>query len=298
MLKSLQIKSLLALTIFFITLTSFSPAHKYPKKVDTAYRSSAAFLPMSFSTARQKARAEGKILMIDFMASWCGPCRWMDETTFSNDDVIAALKSDFVAVKVDIDDFDGSTVAKKYNIKMLPTLVFINANGKVITRYEETFGPTKMLQILDELKAVDANGGSFTTPKEDKKNSEANKGGNKSNTKPMDAPVVKPPIVKKENGNLSKVLYAKSAEIAKKGFGIQVGFYSNVDNAIRESDRLKPVYSDQEVNIVVCDWQDNKKAYRVLLGNFSSAIQASKLYERYKTEQQSNPGQVKKYSDL
>ena len=65
-------------------------------------------------------------VLIDFWATWCGPCRMMAPVI----DKIAEEMGDKVKVcKVNVDE--NQDLAMKYNIMSVPTLLFIK-NGKII----------------------------------------------------------------------------------------------------------------------------------------------------------------------
>jgi thiol-disulfide isomerase/thioredoxin len=67
--------------------------------------------------AFERARAEEKMVFIDFWADWCKPCRRMDSVTFPDHRVVAEL-SDFVLLKVDVDQ---TFVARAHGIQSFPT---------------------------------------------------------------------------------------------------------------------------------------------------------------------------------
>src|SRR6478609_5624838 len=50
-----------------------------------------------------RARAEGRYLLVDCAAEWCHWCHVMDDTTYRDPRVMDELEKRFVAVKVDID---------------------------------------------------------------------------------------------------------------------------------------------------------------------------------------------------
>ena len=104
----------------------------------------------NLTTAKQKAAKEGKLYMVDFVAKWCMPCRWMEETTFSDPRVMQYLQENYIAVKVDIDDFDGFAYKQLYNIKILPSILIFNSKGDIIDQYQESLSPSKMLKILQK----------------------------------------------------------------------------------------------------------------------------------------------------
>jgi thioredoxin 1 len=63
----------------------------------------------------------GKTCLVDFFATWCGPCKMMAPVI----DEIAEENEEIVAVKVDVDD--NMELAQQYGIMSIPTiLVFKN----------------------------------------------------------------------------------------------------------------------------------------------------------------------------
>ena len=73
------------------------------------------------------AKQSGKPVMTDFYAGWCGWCKKLDAEVYTNKDVIA-LSQKFVCVKVDSDK--NQEDAQKYGVRGLPTIVFMNSEGK------------------------------------------------------------------------------------------------------------------------------------------------------------------------
>lgn len=80
----------------------------------------------------RKAQEEGKPVMIDFYADWCIPCKELDKLTFSQPEIVEISKN-FIMLKVDLTssgDPRTKALKKKYNIKGVPTLVFLAPDGR------------------------------------------------------------------------------------------------------------------------------------------------------------------------
>lgn len=90
------------------------------------------FVDGDFAAAQEQAKASGKLVMIDFAAEWCGPCKMLDRTTWKDEGVISALSGKAVAVKVDVDE--NRELAARFRIRSIPTIIFINGEGKEVSR--------------------------------------------------------------------------------------------------------------------------------------------------------------------
>lgn len=101
---------------------------------------------MSFSQGLQKAKQEGKPVMVDFYADWCGPCRMMDQITYEDEKVIEKVMKNFVPVKVDVDV--EQNLAYQFGIYSIPTIVYLNENGQEVYR---TIGYRSTSQILADM---------------------------------------------------------------------------------------------------------------------------------------------------
>lgn len=76
--------------------------------------------------AKEVLQAEGKIL-VDFWASWCGPCRMLGPII----DQLGNEMTDVKICKVDVDANQAS--AAQYKVETIPTLIVFE-DGKEIKR--------------------------------------------------------------------------------------------------------------------------------------------------------------------
>src|SRR5690554_1585582 len=108
------------------------------------------FETLSFDEAIQKAKKEKKLIFLDAYAVWCGPCKMMDRTTFKSEEVGKVFNKNFINIKIDMEKGEGPDIARKYQVRAYPTMMLINAEGKVEKRILGAVGDT---QLLSEVKA-------------------------------------------------------------------------------------------------------------------------------------------------
>ncbi|SMO33654.1 thioredoxin family protein [Solitalea koreensis] len=83
--------------------------------------------------ALAKAKAENKMVFIDFYTSWCGPCKVMSNEVFPLATVGSYFNSQFINCKIQCDDKGvGVELGKKYQINAYPTLMFVDKNGAIV----------------------------------------------------------------------------------------------------------------------------------------------------------------------
>ena len=79
-----------------------------------------------------------KLVLLDFWASWCGPCRMVSPIV----DEIAAERSDIKVGKINVDE--QPELAARFGVMSIPALVVMK-NGKVIN---QAVGARPKAQIL------------------------------------------------------------------------------------------------------------------------------------------------------
>ncbi|EFN85525.1 thioredoxin-2 isoform X1 [Harpegnathos saltator] len=73
-------------------------------------------------------KAGDKLVVIDFFAIWCGPCKMIGPKVAE----LAKEMEDVIFLKVDVDECED--VAAQYQISSMPTFVFIK-NSKVLESF-------------------------------------------------------------------------------------------------------------------------------------------------------------------
>jgi thiol:disulfide interchange protein len=101
----------------------------------------------SLETAKKTAAKQKKPLLVDFYADWCGPCVEMLKTTYKDKTVVARAKK-FVPVLINVDE--QMKLAQQLGVESLPTVLFLDARGKVVLRSEGYAGPERFLKLMEE----------------------------------------------------------------------------------------------------------------------------------------------------
>ena len=87
-----------------------------------------------FADAKEKAKAQNKLIFVDAYTTWCGPCKWMAKNVFTEESVGDYYNNSFVNFKIDMEKGEGPELAKKFEITGYPTLIFVNGDGEVMHR--------------------------------------------------------------------------------------------------------------------------------------------------------------------
>jgi thiol:disulfide interchange protein len=84
------------------------------------------------SSALLEAQRTEKSVLVDFSAEWCPPCIVMKHDVWPDDAVERTVSQSYVPLLIDVDR--DRTVADRYGIHGIPTILVLDAKGQVIRR--------------------------------------------------------------------------------------------------------------------------------------------------------------------
>ncbi len=113
--------------------------------------------------AEAKAKAENKLVMVDFTGSdWCPWCIKLDKEVFSTPEFVQYAEKNIVPVQVDFPRKKQQSeelkkanqeLQSKYKIEGYPTVVVLDKNGKKVGELGyEPGGPKPFIQKLDKFR--------------------------------------------------------------------------------------------------------------------------------------------------
>ena len=98
------------------------------------------------TAALADAKRTNKKILIDFEATWCGPCHTIDQWIWNDAEVAQVINAGFVGVKVDADL--QKALVKRLKIEAYPTMMVMGADGAVLQRVTDYQSSKEMLAFL------------------------------------------------------------------------------------------------------------------------------------------------------
>jgi thioredoxin 1 len=99
------------------------------------------------STAREEIAGADGIVLVDFTAAWCPPCRQLSPVL----DQLAREATDLRVLKVDVDA--SPELASSYQVMSMPTLIFF-AEGRELRRLVGARGIAALREELEQVRAA------------------------------------------------------------------------------------------------------------------------------------------------
>ena len=98
------------------------------------------WLDLTLDEGIKMSAETGKPLFIDCHTKTCGPCKYMLKNVFPLKEVGEYMNSNFICIKKDMEEGDGITVAKRYDVRLYPTYLII-IDGKEYCRMTSLVAP-------------------------------------------------------------------------------------------------------------------------------------------------------------
>ena len=116
-----------------------------------------------FDKAKEKAKAENKMVLMDFTGSdWCPPCKALHKNVLTSAEFVEFAKKNLVLVEVDFPNKkpqsaelkkSNKALAKKFGIEAYPTIVVLDSNGKELSK-KSGYGGEKAKEFIARIEAL------------------------------------------------------------------------------------------------------------------------------------------------
>jgi len=275
----------LAIIPFFVLIAAFKPASTIVQ-----------FESANWENSKSRAMTEGKLYFVDFDASYCATCRNMDESTYMSERLANYISKNVVAVRVDVQDFDGVMWSQQYEVEALPTMLIFNEQGELVKRlvgYKNADDLIEEFSQLRTLKATPVNTTPAPTPIEpDKPMSKNNTSNNPSSITTPPATINNDAVIKKPISTGFGLYEIAVRKQESKGYGVQVGVFSTYETVLTQASKVKQKYSKK--TLIHIDEHNGSVVYKLILGTFNSKREAA--YFRNDLRRENVDGLIKNLS--
>lgn len=102
-------------------------------------------LEITLNNFEQEVLKSDKPVMVDFYATWCGPCKRMAPIV---EELATEYEGKAVIAKLDVDD--AMELAQRYRVMSVPSFVFFK-NGEVVNSVRGGLTKAELAEIIDSL---------------------------------------------------------------------------------------------------------------------------------------------------
>lgn len=107
---------------------------------------------MNWAAIKAKALKENKMIFFDAYTSWCGPCKYLESSVYTNAVVASYYNENFINVKFDMEAGEGIQLAEEFDISAYPTLLFFSPEGKLVHKNIGALAVTEFLDLGKDAK--------------------------------------------------------------------------------------------------------------------------------------------------
>ncbi len=100
----------------------------------------------------QNVISADRLLLVDFYASWCGPCRAMHPVI---DAFVEKMGGEVDLMRVDVDDPASRELVEHYRVMSVPTLVLFRSS-RTLWRHSGVISIEKMMDVIRHLERIEA----------------------------------------------------------------------------------------------------------------------------------------------
>jgi thioredoxin-related protein len=242
------------------------------------------FAKVEWESAQERAKEEEKLFFVDFDASYCATCRNMEESTYMDNTLANFIGQNVVALRVDVQDFDGVMWSQKYEVEALPTMLVFDAKGNLRHKLVGFQSASTLLKIMRETQAPEPAPAPTPAPVPvvadiPQPNNNTNTTNPKGNNSPSlfggSAPIKPSSSIASSPLGLFEIVVSRAE---RKGYSLQVGSYANYDAALDQADMMRELYNEK--TILCVDKNTASISYKLFVGTFATRDEAMKFQKK------------------
>jgi thioredoxin-related protein len=88
------------------------------------------------------------MVFLDAHADWCGFCKKMKRTTYSDKQVGDLLNEKFISISIDMEKGEGIELGQRYGVEAYPTLYILDAQGNLVKESKGYLTPSQLLDFV------------------------------------------------------------------------------------------------------------------------------------------------------
>lgn len=105
------------------------------------------FIKADWNKVKTEAKKQNKLIFLDAYTTWCGPCKLLKRKTFPDEEVGVLFNENFINVAIDMEKGEGLMLAEQYGVYAYPTLLILDAEGKVVTYTQGYMNPKELIKF-------------------------------------------------------------------------------------------------------------------------------------------------------
>ncbi|SEA47245.1 Thioredoxin-like [Arachidicoccus rhizosphaerae] len=112
------------------------------------------FFRGTWQQALQEAGKINRPVLAEVGASWCLPCRQLQQETFKDSGVVQFLNKHVITITLDAENKEGTGLVDLWQVSTYPTLLFFDVSGKMLMRYEGFIGSDSLLALAKKAQGL------------------------------------------------------------------------------------------------------------------------------------------------
>ena len=135
----------------FLSLFLFINVISYAQSKNDNSSSELVILKSGRKQVLKKAKAEKKMIMLQFFTDNCDACAQMDHMIKTNTKLSHKIAKYFVLFRPEEGSKETKSLIKKYHINSYPTVIFMSKNSEVLHKSLGAISESEMLEMLDNV---------------------------------------------------------------------------------------------------------------------------------------------------